>query len=117
MGTAMRSREDSQEHIIVRHTARIGAVAYTFCLVAPAALGRRAIGAALADAVAELRAIDSTFNPTRRDSLASENGPVTGWAIERAAARLRAAGVTGYAVSGGTHLAVRGRAPGGGSWV
>lgn len=117
MGTVLRDRNDRRDDIVVRHTVRIGAVAYTFCLVAPAAVGRRAIGAALADAVAELRAIDSMFNPTLRDSLVSETGPVTGWAIERAAARLREAGVTDYAVSGGAHLAVRGRAPHGGAWV
>jgi FAD:protein FMN transferase len=117
MGTVLRDRNDSRDDIVVRHTARVGAVAYTFCLVAPAAVGRRAIGAALADAVAELRAIDSMLNPTLRDSLVSGSGPVTGWAIERAAAQLRAAGVTDYAVSGGSHLAVQGRAPNGEAWV
>ncbi|WFE24342.1 FAD:protein FMN transferase [Solwaraspora sp. WMMD937] len=43
-------------------------------------------------------------------------GMIKGWAIERAAGRLRAAGITDYAVVSGGDLVVRGRAPHGGPW-
>jgi FAD:protein FMN transferase len=120
MSTALLDRGadlDPPDRIIVRHTVRVGPLVYSFYLVAPKALGRRAVSEALRDAVAELRAINAAVNPARRASLLSESGPVTGWAIERAAARLRSAGVTDYAVTGGTHLAVHGRAPHGGAWL
>ncbi|GIF77808.1 FAD:protein FMN transferase [Asanoa siamensis] len=41
---------------------------------------------------------------------------VKGWAMERAAARVRAAGITDYAVASGGDLTVRGNAPHGGPW-
>jgi thiamine biosynthesis lipoprotein len=44
------------------------------------------------------------------------SGMLKGWAVERAAARLRAVGVTNYAVVSGADLVVRGRAPHGGPW-
>lgn len=43
-------------------------------------------------------------------------GMIKGWAIERAASRLRSAGVSDYAVISGGDLTVRGRAPHGGPW-
>jgi FAD:protein FMN transferase len=43
-------------------------------------------------------------------------GLIKGWAVERAAARLRAAGIDDYAVVSGADLTVRGRAPHGGPW-
>nr|MDT0663032.1 FAD:protein FMN transferase [Micromonospora sp. DSM 115978] len=43
-------------------------------------------------------------------------GLLTGWAVERAATRLRAAGVADYAVANGADLVVRGHAPHGGPW-
>ncbi|MFV2126397.1 FAD:protein FMN transferase [Micromonospora sp. LOL_013] len=43
-------------------------------------------------------------------------GMIKGWAIERAAGRLRAAGITDYAVVSGGDLVARGRAPHGGPW-
>ncbi|MFV2020494.1 FAD:protein FMN transferase [Micromonospora sp. LOL_023] len=43
-------------------------------------------------------------------------GMIKGWAIERAASRLRAAGVSDYAVISGGDLTVRGHAPHGGPW-
>ena len=44
---------------------------YTLLLNAPDWLGRRGVGEALRDAVAELRAIDLTYGPNRPDSLVS----------------------------------------------
>jgi thiamine biosynthesis lipoprotein len=44
------------------------------------------------------------------------SGLLGGWAVERAAARLRAAGVTDYAVVSGADLVVHGHAPHGGPW-
>jgi thiamine biosynthesis lipoprotein len=122
-------------------------------------MSRRAVGEALADAVAELRAVDLTYSPLRRGSLVSRlrrgevrveayaplvelvercdamraatdgwfdawaspggfdpSALVKGWAVERAAARVRAAGITSYAVVSGGDLTVRGRAPHGGPW-
>lgn len=43
-------------------------------------------------------------------------GMVTGWGIERAAALLRAAGISSYSISGGGDTLVRGRAPDGEPW-
>jgi thiamine biosynthesis lipoprotein len=43
-------------------------------------------------------------------------GLLKGWAVERAAARLRAAGIEDYAVISGADLTVRGHAPHGGPW-
>ena len=43
-------------------------------------------------------------------------GLLGGWAVERAAARLRAAGITDYAVLTGADLVVRGHAAHGGPW-
>ncbi|MEV0393041.1 FAD:protein FMN transferase [Polymorphospora rubra] len=44
------------------------------------------------------------------------SGLIKGWAVERAAARLRAAGIEDYAVVSGADLTVRGHAPHGGPW-
>jgi thiamine biosynthesis lipoprotein len=145
--------------IAVRHTVRTSSAEYTLLLNAPDRLGRRAVGAALADAVAELRAIDITYSPNRPDSLVSRlrrdeiapgsyppladlvdrcaamraatdgwfdawavpggfdpGGLLGGWAVERAAARLRAGGIHDYAVLAGADLVVRGHAAHGGPW-
>ncbi|WP_428961523.1 FAD:protein FMN transferase [Micromonospora fluostatini] len=141
------------------HTVRTSTAEYTLFLNAPHELGRRAVGEALRDAVAELRAIDLTYGPNRPDSLVSRlrrgeispesyppladlvdrcaamraatdgwfdawavpggfdpGGLLGGWAVERAAARLRAAGVSDYAVLTGADLVVRGTAAHGGPW-
>ena len=125
----------------LQHTVRTATAEYSLLLNAPAWLGRRAVGEALRDAVAELRAIDLTYGPIRPESLVSRlrrgeispesyppladlvdrcaamraatdgwfdawavpggfdpGGLLGGWAVERAAARLRAAGVHDYAV-------------------
>ncbi len=145
--------------LVVRHRVRTSAVTFGFCFVAPAWMSRRRAGDALADAVAELRAIDTTFSPLRAGSLVARlrrgeiaadtyapladlverclamraltdgwfdawavpggfdpGGLLKGWAVERAATRLRAAGITDYAVTGGQDLTVRGHAPHGGPW-
>ncbi|WP_229399449.1 FAD:protein FMN transferase [Micromonospora okii] len=147
------------DRIAVRHTVATSSGEYTLLLNAPERLGRRAVGAALADAVAELRAIDLTYSPNRPDSLVSRlrreeispesyppladlvdrcaamraatdgwfdawavpggfdpGGLLGGWAVERAAARLRAAGINDYAVLAGADLVVRGHAAHGGPW-
>ncbi|MEG3634276.1 FAD:protein FMN transferase [Micromonospora palythoicola] len=147
------------DRIAVRHTVRTSTAAYTLLLNAPEWLGRRGTGAALRDAVAELRAIDLTYGPNRPESLVSrlrrgEIGPESypplrdlvdrcaamraatdgwfdawavpggfdpggllgGWAVERAAARLRDAGIHDYAVLTGADLVVRGQAGHGGPW-
>ncbi|MFI7607579.1 FAD:protein FMN transferase [Micromonospora sp. NPDC049366] len=147
------------DRIAVQHTVHAGVVEYTLLLNAPGWLGRRAVGEALRDAVAELRAIDLTYGPTRPESLVSRlrreeispesyppladlvdrcvamraatdgwfdawavpggfdpGGLLGGWAVERAAARLRANGVHDYAVLAGADLVVRGHAPHGGPW-
>ncbi|MFD2768128.1 FAD:protein FMN transferase [Micromonospora eburnea] len=147
------------DRISVRHTVRTSTAEYTLLLNAPDWLGRRGVGEALRDAVAELRAIDLTYGPNQPDSLVSKlrrgeispesyppladlvdrcaamraatdgwfdawavpggfdpGGLLGGWAVERAAARLRAAGVHDYAVLSGADLTVRGQAPHGGPW-
>ncbi|MFJ6195592.1 FAD:protein FMN transferase [Micromonospora sp. NPDC092111] len=147
------------DRIAVQHTVRTGTAEYSLLLNAPAQLGRRTVGEALRDAVAELRAIDLTYGPARPDSLVSRlrrgeispesyppltdlvdrcaamraatdgwfdawavpggfdpGGLLNGWAVERAAARLRAAGITDYAVLSGADLTVRGYAAHGGPW-
>ncbi|GGL87217.1 MULTISPECIES: FAD:protein FMN transferase [Micromonospora] len=145
--------------LCANHTVRTTTAEYTLRINAPHRLGRRAVGEALRDAVAELRAIDLTFGPARKHSLVSRlrrgeispesyppladlvdrcaamraatdgwfdawavpggfdpGGLLGGWAVERAAARLRAAGITDYAVLTGADLVVRGNAPHGGPW-
>ncbi|MFG1778524.1 FAD:protein FMN transferase [Micromonospora sp. NPDC049051] len=145
--------------IAVQHSVRTSTADYSLLLNAPEWLGRRAVGEALRDAVAELRAIDLTYGPTRPESLVSRlrrgeispdsyppladlvgrcaamraatdgwfdawavpggfdpGGLLIGWAVERAAARLRAAGVHDYAVLSGADLVVRGHAAHGGPW-
>ncbi|RKN49398.1 FAD:protein FMN transferase [Micromonospora endolithica] len=152
-GTAVGDRID------VRHTVRTSTAEYSLLLNAPAWLGRRGVGEALRDAVAELRAIDLTYGPARPDSLVSRlrrgeispdsyppladlvdrcaamraatdgwfdawavpggfdpGGLLGGWAVERAAGRLRAAGIHDYAVLTGADLVVRGHAAHGGPW-
>lgn len=147
------------DRLTATHTVRTATAEYTLVLNAPARLGRRGMGEALADAVAELRAVDLTYGPTRPGSLVSRlrrgeisaesyapltdlvnrcaamraatdgwfdawavpggfdpGGLLGGWAVERAAARLRAAGVHDYAVVSGADLVVRGHAPHGGAW-
>ncbi|MEU3455797.1 FAD:protein FMN transferase [Micromonospora sp. NPDC006766] len=147
------------DRISVRHTVRTSTAEYSFLLNAPAWLGRRGVGEALRDAVAELRAIDLTYGPNQPDSLVSKlrrgeispgsyppladlvercaamraatdgwfdawavpggfdpGGLLGGWAVERATARLRAAGVHDYAVLSGADVTVRGYAPHGGPW-
>ncbi|MEW2381254.1 FAD:protein FMN transferase [Micromonospora sp. NPDC047707] len=149
----------ADDRIAVQHTVRTATAEYTLLLNAPEWLGRRGVGEALRDAVAELRAIDLTYGPTRPESLVSRlrrgeispesyppladlvdrcaamraatdgwfdawavpggfdpGGLLGGWAVERAAARLRAAGVHDYAVLAGADLVVRGHAPHGGPW-
>lgn len=44
------------------------------------------------------------------------SGLVKGWAVDRAAALLRTAGITDFAVGGGGDMVVRGHAPHGGPW-
>jgi FAD:protein FMN transferase len=143
----------------VRHTVPTSTAMFRLCLLPPAGMSRRRLGEALADAVAELRAMDTTFSPARRDSLVSRvrrgelspdsyaplaelvrrcgamraatdgwfdawavpggfdpSGLLKGWAAERAAARLRAAGIGDYALTAGADVLVRGRAPHGGPW-
>ncbi|GGR71450.1 hypothetical protein GCM10010169_14090 [Micromonospora fulviviridis] len=147
------------DRISVRHTVRTSTAEYSLLLNAPEWLGRRRVGEALRDAVAELRAIDLTYGPNQPDSLVSKlrrgeispesyppladlvdrctamraatdgwfdawavpggfdpGGLLGGWAVERAAARLRAAGVHDYAVLAGADLTVRGHAAHGGPW-
>ncbi|MEU9506397.1 FAD:protein FMN transferase [Micromonospora sp. NPDC048170] len=147
------------DRIAVQHTVRTSTAEYSLLLNAPEWLGRRGVGEALRDAVAELRAIDLTYGPARPESLVSRlrrgeispesyppladlvdrcaamraatdgwfdawavpggfdpGGLLGGWAVERAAARLRAAGVHDYAVLTGADLVVRGHAAHGGPW-
>jgi thiamine biosynthesis lipoprotein len=147
------------DRLVVRHRVDTSTTEFALCLVAPVYMTRRQAGEALADAVAELRAVDATFSPTRRDSLVSRlrreeisvdtyapladivarcaamraatdgwfdawavpggfdpSGLVKGWAVDRAAARLRAGGIVDYAISGGSDLLVHGNAPGGRPW-
>lgn len=145
--------------LVARHTVATSITDYTLVLNGPAGLGRRALGEALADAVAELRAVDLTYSPARPTSLVSRlrrgeisadsyapladivnrcaamraatdgwfdawavpggfdpGGLLGGWAAERAAARLHAAGIADYALISGADLLVRGHAPHGGPW-
>ncbi|MEH1102088.1 FAD:protein FMN transferase [Micromonospora sp. CPCC 205561] len=154
-----RSGTASADRIAVRHTVRTSTAEYSLLLNAPEWLGRRGVGEALRDAVAELRAVDLTYGPGRPQSLVSRlrrgeispdsyppladlvdrcaamraatdgwfdawavpggfdpGGLLGGWAVERAAARLRAAGVHDYAVLTGADLVVRGNAAHGGPW-
>lgn len=147
------------DRIVVRHRVATSTASFGLCFVAPAGMSRHRAGDALADAVAELRAVDTTFSPLRAGSLVSRlrrgeiaaetyppladlvrrcvamraatdgwfdawavpggfdpGGLLKGWAVERAAARLRAAGIADYAVTGGQDLTVRGHAPHGGPW-
>ncbi|MER7332579.1 MULTISPECIES: FAD:protein FMN transferase [unclassified Micromonospora] len=147
------------DRIAVQHTVRTSTAEYSLLLNAPEWLGRRGVGDALRDAVAELRAIDLTYGPSRPESLVSRlrrgeispesyppladlvdrcaamraatdgwfdawavpggfdpGGLLGGWAVERAAARLRAAGIHDYAVLSGADLVVRGHAAHGGPW-
>jgi thiamine biosynthesis lipoprotein len=147
------------DRIVARHTVTTSITDYALVLNGPAELGRRGLGEALADAVAELRAIDLTYSPARpaslvsrlrRDEISADSYPpladivarcaamraatdgwfdawavpggfdpgglLNGWAVERAAARLRAAGIEDYAVVSGADLVVRGHAPHGGAW-
>lgn len=147
------------DRIAVTHTVRTTTAEYTLLFNAPEWLGRRGVGEALRDTVAELRAVDLAYGPTRPESLVSrlrrgEIGPESyppladlvdrctamraatdgwfdawavpggfdpggllgGWAVERAAARLRAAGIHDYAVLTGADLVVRGHAAHGGPW-
>ncbi|MDM4722895.1 FAD:protein FMN transferase [Micromonospora sp. WMMA1363] len=147
------------DRIAVQHTVRTATADYSLLLNAPEWLGRRGVGEALGDVVAELRAIDLTYGPTRPESLVSRlrrgeispdsyppladlvdrctamraatdgwfdawavpggfdpGGLLGGWAVERAAARLRAAGIHDYAVLNGADLVVRGHAAHGGPW-
>ncbi|MEU2662930.1 FAD:protein FMN transferase [Micromonospora sp. DT46] len=148
-----------EDRIAVQHAVRTSTAEYSLLLNAPEWLGRRGVGEALRDAVAELRAIDLTYGPTRPESLVSRlrrgeispdsyppladlvdrcaamraatdgwfdawavpggfdpGGLLGGWAVERAAARLRAAGIHDYAVLSGADLVVRGHAAHGGPW-
>jgi len=149
----------SSGRLVARHAVHTSAADFSLMLVAPEWMTRRTVSLAIADAVAELRAIDATYSPLRRGSLVAllRRGEVTpdayapladivarcdsmraatdgwfdawavpggfdpggllkGWAVERAAARLRAAGITDYAVVSEADLAVRGNAPHGGPW-
>ncbi|HEY0698703.1 MAG TPA: FAD:protein FMN transferase, partial [Micromonospora sp.] len=154
-----RSAPAPSDRIVVQHTVQTSNTNYLLLLHAPERYGRRRLVEALADAVAELRAIDLTYSPLRADSLVSRlrrseiapetyppladivarcaamraatdgwfdawavpggfdpGGLLDGWAVERAAARLRAAGITDYALVSGADLTVRGYAPHGGLW-
>lgn len=145
--------------LVVRHAVQTSTAAFVLTLVSPPSMSRRTVGDAIADAVAEIRALDLTYGPLRSGSLVSllRRGEVTpeayppladlvarcesmraatdgwfdawaapggfdpsalvkGWAVERAAARVRAAGITDYAVASGGDLTVRGNAPHGGPW-
>ncbi|KKK06815.1 FAD:protein FMN transferase [Micromonospora sp. HK10] len=66
-----RAGSGTADRISVQHTVRTSTAEYTLLLNAPDWLGRRVVGAALRDAVAELRAIDLTYGPNRPDSLVS----------------------------------------------
>lgn len=147
------------DRVVARHTVRTSIAEYSLLVNGPAWWGRRGLGEAIRDAVAELRAIDLTYSPARPESLVSRlrrgeisadayppladlvarcaamraatdgwfdawavpggfdpGGLLKGWAVERAAARLRAAGSEDYAVLSGGDLVVSGNAPHGGPW-
>lgn len=74
----------------------------------------------LADIVARCAAMraatDGWFDAWAVPGGFDPGGLIVGWAVERAAARLRAAGVENYAVVSGADLTVRGHAPHGGPW-
>ncbi|MGI5213582.1 FAD:protein FMN transferase [Plantactinospora sp. CA-290183] len=74
----------------------------------------------LADIVARCAAMraatDGWFDAWAVPGGFDPGGLLGGWAVERAAARLRAAGIEDYAVVSGADLAVRGHAPHGGPW-
>jgi len=57
--------------LVVRHAVPTTTASFALTLVAPPAMSRRAVGEALADAVAELRAVDLTYSPLRSGSLVS----------------------------------------------
>src|SRR5256886_16802875 len=145
----------SGERTVARHSVQVGATTYAFCLAAPADLSRRAIGEALAGAVAELRAVDAAFSPYRQRSLTTRvrrgeltpagdppplvelirrcaalrattdgwvdpwavprgvdpSGLLKGWAIDRAAVLLRAAGIDDYAITAGGDMLGPGARP------
>jgi thiamine biosynthesis lipoprotein len=145
--------------LVAHHTVQTSTAGFTLTLVSPTAMSRRELAAAIADAVAELRAIDVAYSPLRESSLVARlrrgeiaadayapladliarcdamraatdgwfdawaapggfdpSALVKGWAMERAAARVRAAGIADYAVASGGDLTVRGNAPHGGPW-
>lgn len=147
------------DRVVARHTVQTSTAAYTLVLNGSTLLGRRGVSEALAEAVAELRAVDLAYGPLvpgslvsrlRRGEITTEayppladliarcaamraatdgwfdawavpggfdpGGLIKGWAIEQAAARLRAAGVDDYAIMAGADLLVRGQAPHGGPW-
>jgi thiamine biosynthesis lipoprotein len=147
------------DRLVARHTIRTSIAEYSLLVHGPQWWGRRGLGDAIRDAVAELRAIDLTYSPARPESLVSKlrrgeisadayppladlvarctamravtdgwfdawavpggfdpGGLLKGWAVERAAARLRAAGSEDYAVLSGGDLVVQGHAPHGGPW-
>lgn len=74
----------------------------------------------LADIVARCAAMraatDGWFDAWAVPGGFDPGGLLVGWAVERAAARLRAAGIENYAVVSGADLTVRGHAPHGGPW-
>ncbi|MFY1669035.1 FAD:protein FMN transferase [Plantactinospora sp. WMMB334] len=74
----------------------------------------------LADIVARCAAMraatDGWFDAWAVPGGFDPGGLLVGWAVERAAARLRAAGIEDYAVISGADLTVRGHAPHGGPW-
>ncbi|SNT65323.1 thiamine biosynthesis lipoprotein [Asanoa hainanensis] len=76
--------------------------------------------APLADLVARCDAMraatDGWFDAWSAPGGFDPSALVKGWAMERAAARVRAAGITDYAVASGGDLTVRGTAPHGGPW-
>ena len=145
--------------LVAHHSVQTSTATFALTLVSPGEMTRRTLAATIADAVAELRAVDVAYSPLRESSLVSrlrrgEVSPdayapladlvarcdamraatdgwfdawsapggfdpsalVKGWAMERAAARVRAAGITDYAVASGGDLTVRGSAPHGGPW-
>lgn len=150
----------TSERVVARHSVQITGTIYSFCIAAAPHLARRAIGEALAAAVAELRAVDAALSPLHPHSLVSTlrrgdlpgtgyppplrdvvrrcdelraatdgwfdawalpggfdpGGMVKGWAIDRAAVLLRAAGIDNYAITAGGDWLVRGVGPRGGPW-
>ncbi|PWU57659.1 thiamine biosynthesis protein ApbE, partial [Micromonospora globispora] len=66
-----RAGGNAVDRISVQHTVRTSTAEYSLLLNAPDWLGRRGVGEALRDAVAELRAIDLTYGPSRPESLVS----------------------------------------------